>query len=213
MFRNAFFLITLAGHPFSVAFLAGMDRKMDPANPSSEQRELTALLQALADGERSALQPLYARTSAKLYGICLRLLKNPDDAQDVLQTVFVTAWQKAHAYDPAKASPITWLAAMTRNRAIDRLRRRGASLEDLDAAAEVADDQPSAIEVIEEAEDHNRLRRCLEELEERPRAMIRAAFLDGATYPELARREGVPLSTMKSWVRRGLMKLRGCMER
>lgn len=213
MFRNASFLITLAGHPFAAAFLAGMNRKMDSASPGSEQRELTALLRALADGEQGALQPLYARTSAKLYGICLRLLGNPEDAQDVLQTVFVTAWQKAHAFDPARASPITWLAAMTRNRAIDRLRQRGGKLEDLEAAADVADGRPSAIEVIEEAEDHNRLRRCLEELDERPRTMISAAFLDGASYPELARREGVPLSTMKSWVRRGLMKLRGCMER
>jgi RNA polymerase sigma-70 factor, ECF subfamily len=213
MFRNAFYLITLAGHPFSAAFLAGMTREMDPTGPKSQQRELTALLRALANGEQSALQPLYVRTSAKLYGICLRLLKNPDDAQDVLQSVFVTAWQKAHAFDPAKASPITWLAAMTRNRAIDRLRQRSGNLEDLEAAADVADDQPSAIEVIEEAQDRTRLSHCLEELEERPRTMIRAAFLDGATYPELARREGVPLSTMKSWIRRGLMKLRGCMER
>jgi RNA polymerase sigma-70 factor (ECF subfamily) len=213
MFRNAHYLITLAGHPFSAALLAGMTRRMDPAGPNSEQRELTALLRALANGEQSALQPLYVRTSAKLYGICLRLLKNPDDAQDVLQSVFVTAWQRAHSFDPAKSSPITWLAAMTRNRAIDRLRQRRGNLEELDAAADVPDGQPSAIEVIEDAEDHRRLRLCLDELEERPRAMIRAAFLDGETYPELARREGVPLSTMKSWVRRGLMKLRGCMER
>src|SRR5689334_2403276 len=165
MFRNAHYLITLVGHPFSAALLAGMTRRMDRAGPNSEQRELTALLRALANGEQSALQPLYVRTSAKLYGICLRLLKNPDDAQDVLQSVFVTAWQKAHSFDPAKSSPITWLAAMTRNRAIDRLRQRRGNLEELDAAADVPDGQPSAIEVIEEAEDHRRLRLCLDELE------------------------------------------------
>jgi RNA polymerase sigma-70 factor (ECF subfamily) len=85
--------------------------------------------------------------------------------------------------------------------------------EGLDAVAEVADDGMSAVEVLEQAEDRTRLSHCLDELDERPRAMIRAAFLDGASYPDLAKREGVPLPTMKSWVRRALLRLRGCMER
>ena len=83
----------------------------------------------------------------------------------------------------------------------------------LEAAAEVEDDSPSAFELVGGAQDAARLGHCLDELEERSRAMIRAAFLDGATYPELAQREGVPLGTMKSWIRRGLQRLRGCLER
>ena len=212
MFRTALSFTSLAG-PFSRAFLTAMSSGMDKPTAKLEQRELTALLHSMANGDRTAVQPLYQRTSAKLYGICLRLLGNPEDAQDVLQTVFLTAWQKAGAFDSTKASPITWLAAMTRNRAIDRLRQSRGKFEDMDAAADIADDHPSALEVIEDAEDRDRLLRCLGELEERPRTMIRAAFLDGATYPQLALREGVPLATMKSWIRRGLLRLRGCMER
>ena len=212
MFRNANWSTPLAG-PFSRAFLTAMSSGMDKPTAKLEQRELTALLHSMANGDRTAVQPLYQRTSAKLYGICLRLLGNPEDAQDVLQSVFLTVWQKAGAFDSTKASPITWLAAMTRNRAIDRLRQSRGKFEDMDAAADIADDHPSALEVIEVAENRERLLRCLGELEERPRTMIRAAFLDGATYPQLAQREGVPLATMKSWIRRGLLRLRGCMER
>ena len=212
MFRTALSFTSLAG-PFSRAFLTAMSSGMDKPTAKLEQRELTALLHSMANGDRTAVQPLYQRTSAKLYGICLRLLGNPEDAQDVLQSVFLTVWQKAGAFDSTKASPITWLAAMTRNRAIDRLRQSRGKFEDMDAAADIADDHPSALEVIEDAEDRERLLRCLGELEERPRTMIRAAFLDGATYPQLALREGVPLATMKSWIRRGLLRLRGCMER
>ena len=80
-------------------------------------------------------------------------------------------------------------------------------------AADAEDESPSAFEVVQQQQDSARLADCLGELDERPRAMIRAAFLDGATYPELAEREGVPLGTMKSWIRRGLQRLRGCLER
>ena len=75
------------------------------------------------------------------------------------------------------------------------------------------DDSDSALDVIEREQEHGRLAKCLDELEERQQTVIRAAFLDGATYPELSEREAVPLGTMKSWIRRGLLRLRGCLER
>lgn len=175
--------------------------------------ELVGLVGEVARGDRGAFSALYERTSAKLYGICLRLLGSEAEAQEVLQEVYLTVWQKAGRFDPEKASPITWLAVLARNRAIDRLRRRPFGADGLDAAADVADDSPSAFELVGKADDAARLANCLEEIEERTRAMIRAAFLEGATYPELAEREGVPLGTMKSWIRRGLQRLRGCLER
>jgi RNA polymerase sigma-70 factor (ECF subfamily) len=174
--------------------------------------ELADVLSAIASGDREALSTLYSRTSAKLYGICLRVLGDESEAQDVLQEVYVTAWRKADRFDPAKASPITWLAVLARNKAIDQLRRRRPS-EDLGAAAELADDSPSASDIAERRQEAARLADCLGELDEKPRAMIRSAFLDGATYPELAERAGVPLGTMKSWIRRGLLRLKGCLER
>lgn len=193
-----------------------MRRRMDrpPADMrSSGSKELEDLIRAVAGGDRAAFASLYDRTSAKLYGICLRLLRDEAEAQDVLQDAYVSVWNKAEHYDSAKASPITWLAVVARNKAIDRLRQRRIGSDDLDAAANVEDDSPSAFTVVERQQDAARLAGCLDELEDRARAMIRAAFLDGATYPELAEREGVPLGTMKSWIRRGLQRLRGCLER
>jgi RNA polymerase sigma-70 factor (ECF subfamily) len=188
---------------------------MDQAVTGRE--ELRALLQAVVGKDGAALRALYERTSAKLYGICLRVLGDHAEAQDVLQEVYILVWKKAALFDPARASPITWLGALARNRAIDRLRARrapGAPSEgNMDEALAIPDDRPSSLDVLERAEDSARLQRCLEELEERARKMIRAAFFEGATYPQLATAEGVPLPTVKSWIRRGLMRLRGCLER
>lgn len=189
-----------------------MDRASREPSTAREGSNLVNLLESTAHGDRAAFAHLYERTSAKLYGICLRLLGSEAEAQDVLQEVYVTVWQKAGRFDATRASPITWLAVLARNKGIDRLRQRPAHGEDLDAAAAVPDSAPLAFEVIDQERDAARLTDCLDELDERPRAMIRSAFLDGASYPELAEREGVPLGTMKSWIRRGLQRLKGCLE-
>ena len=177
--------------------------------------QLAAALARVAGGDRAALRMIYQDTSAKLFGVCLRILKDRSEAEDVLQDVYVTVWRKAATFDPGRASPITWLVAIARNRAIDRLRVRGARgrLEPIEAADAVSDPAPSAVERVELAQQHQRLTRCLEELDARHSTAIRAAFLDGATYEELAARLNVPLGTMKSWIRRGLLKLRACLER
>jgi len=192
----------------------GMDRAMErPVTELRSSDELAALIGAVAAGDRAAFRAVYERTSAKLYGICLRLLGSEAEAEDVLQEAYVTVWRNARRFDSAKASAITWLAVIARNKAIDRLRRRRPVADGLEAAAEVPDEGPLATAVIEQKDDARRLAHCLDELDERARAMIRAAFLDGASYPELAEREGVPLGTMKSWIRRGLTRLKGCLER
>jgi RNA polymerase sigma-70 factor (ECF subfamily) len=154
-------------------------------------------------------------TSAKLFGVCLRILNNRSEAEDVLQDVYVTVWRKAAGFDPGLASPITWLVTIARNRAIDRLRASTMArrTEPIEAADAVSDPAPSAGERLELAQRYQRLAGCLDELEGRQSAAIRAAFLDGTTYEELATRMGVPLGTMKSWIRRGLLKLRACLER
>jgi len=198
---------------FPFACPSGMQRRMNRgATHSHAGEELATILEAVALGDREAFAQLYARTSAKLYGICLRLLANEAEAEDVLQDVYVTVWQKAERFDRGRASPITWLAVLARNKAIDRLRRRSTKAEPIEAAADVEDDSPLPFELVQQKQDAGRLSDCLDQLDERPRAMIRAAFLDGATYPELAEREGVPLGTMKSWIRRAMQRLRGCLE-
>lgn len=192
---------------------SAMDSAPSVAHPDARRRELVNLLANAAADDRASLKRLYECTSAKLYGICLRLLRDEAEAQEVLQEVYLTVWRKAASFDPSRSSPITWLATIARNRSIDRLRARQVPTEDLGLAAHIPDDGPSSLQLLETAEDASRLRHCLEELESRACIAIRAAFFDGATYPELAKREGVPLPTMKSWIRRGLISLRGCLER
>ena len=202
-----------AGTVFGLSRRTAMDTRIDPARVATNAgAELVTLLEAIAAGDRTALSALYDRTSAKLYGICLRLLGSEPEAEDALQETYVTVWRNAARFDPGKAGAITWLAVVARNKAIDRLRRRTLPSEAIDAAAEIADDGPTAFDLVQQGQDSARLAGCLDELEEKPRAMIRAAFLDGASYPELAEREGVPLGTMKSWIRRALLRLRGCLE-
>jgi RNA polymerase sigma-70 factor (ECF subfamily) len=178
------------------------------------RRQLAAALVRVAGGDRAALRVVYQDTSAKLFGVCLRILKDRGEAEDVLQEVFVTVWRRAASFDPGRASPITWMVAIARNRAIDRLRASAISrrMEPIESADAVSDPAPAAVERVELAQQHQRLSRCLEELEARQASAIREAFLDGTTYEELATRMSVPLGTMKSWIRRGLLKLRTCLE-
>lgn len=192
---------------------AAMDSAASIAQPDARRRELVRLLERAAADDRASLKSLYECTSAKLYGICLRLLGDDAEAQEVLQDVYLTVWRKGASFDSTRASPITWLSTIARNRCLDRLRARQVATEDLGAAAEIPDDAPSSFQLLEIAEDASRLRRCLDELDARAQNAIRSAFFDGATYPELAERQGVPLPTMKSWIRRGLINLRGCLER
>ena len=198
--------------PASTGMTSRMDRIASSLGARGSASDLVDLLAAIARGDRPALATLYERTSGKLYGICLRLLGSEQDAQDALHDAYLTVWRNAARFDPAKASAITWLAVLTRNKAIDRLRQRRQPTEHIDAAAELPDDGPSAVDLIESDQDRRRLADCLEQLDERARTLIRSAFFTGSTYPELAVQEGVPLGTMKSWIRRGLANLRLCLD-
>ncbi|HEV2078587.1 MAG TPA: sigma-70 family RNA polymerase sigma factor [Allosphingosinicella sp.] len=169
----------------------------------------------MGEGDRSAFAQVYQRTSAKLFGICLRILGNRNEAEEALQEAYINVWQKAEGFDAARSSPITWLATLARNKAIDRLRARGSRpSEPLGAdALEVPDPSAPADDRLEQAEEGRALARCMSELEDKQAGAIRRAFFGGATYAELATHEGVPLGTMKSWVRRGLLRLKECLQR
>jgi RNA polymerase sigma-70 factor (ECF subfamily) len=179
------------------------------------RKQLAAALNRVANGDRAALRLVYDMTAAKLFGVCLRILNDRSEAEDVLQEVYLTVWQKAATFDEARASPITWLVAIARNRAIDRARSAAPSRrsDPIEAAADVEDPGTTAFESFASAQENERLKSCLDEIEERQSLAIRAAFMGGFTYEELAERSGVPLGTMKSWIRRGLAKLRECLER
>jgi RNA polymerase sigma factor (sigma-70 family) len=185
------------------------------SSPAQERQALAAALDGVANGSDAALANVYDRTSAKLFGICLRILGDRGEAEDALQDVYVSVWRRAGSFDAARGSAITWLAALARNRAIDRLRSAGRArpTAPIEQALDVPDVRDNALALLETDEERRRLMHCLDELEAPASGAIRSAFFDGFTYAELAARAEVPLATMKSWVRRGLMRLRGCLER
>ncbi len=177
--------------------------------PSPGAAELSALLAQAANGDRQAFEIFYQRTSSKLFGIILRILIERTEAEDVLQEVYVTIWRKAAEFDAARASPVTWTATIARNRAIDRLRARGSRPSaPLEEAAEVRDHSPSADVIIDGNREAAQLNAALAALEPRHAAAIRSCYFEGITYETLAAREGVPVGTLKSWVRRGLMRMK-----
>jgi len=176
--------------------------------------ELAQALGRTGQGDRAAFRLVYESTSAKLMGVCLRILSDRQLAEDVLQDTYLTVWRKAETFDASRASPITWLVTIARNRSIDRLRsgspvRNAAPIE---AAFDLADAAPLPSTTTELGDDVRRLNGCLEQLDEKVARCIRTAFFEGVTYDVLAEREGAPLGTMKSWIRRGLQRLKACLE-
>ena len=183
----------------------------DPNPPAADEARTqlsTALVNTAAKDGR-AFRTVYILTSVKLFGICMRICGDRQAAEDVLHEVYISVWNNAAGYQPARASPISWLATIARNRSIDWLRaRRVRPTSDLSYASDVADITPLAREQIIDAQSASALHRHLDTLEPRQRDAIRAAFFEGLTYSDLADRYGVPLGTMKSWIRRGLLRLR-----
>ena len=174
---------------------------------------LAALLARVGEEDRDAFAEVYRLTAAKLFGVCMRICGERQAAEDVLQEVYLMVWRRAGAYQRARGSPITWLATIARNRAIDwrRAQRPAAPLIG-DIGDGIADPQPGAEAALLLDEHERRLHRCLDGLEDNQRQTIRAAFFGGLTYAELADQQGVPLGTAKSWVRRGLLRLRTCLD-
>ena len=163
-------------------------------------------------GERPAFRELYSRTSAKLFGIILRVLNDRTEAEEVLQESFVKIWRNAGRYRANGLSPMTWLITIARNTAIDRKRRARATTPGDDVlAVTLADPAPGPEAQAIAASEQERLEACFEQLEARHAEAVRSAYLDGDTYAELAERFEVPLNTMRTWLRRSLLKLRECL--
>jgi RNA polymerase sigma-70 factor (ECF subfamily) len=184
------------------------------SEPGTPEVTSEALLAQVALGNRAAFETLYRTTSDKLFGICLRVLRERPEAEEALQEVFTTVWRKAGQFDASRASAMSWLGMVARNKAIDRLRAlpARASHTTLDLADEIPDPGASPSQQAETLTDRDRLARCLEELEPRRRSLIREAFFGGFTYEELAQQLQAPLGSIKSWIRRGLIQLRACLE-
>src|SRR5262245_61671284 len=177
---------------------------------------LQHLIQACARSDKSALADLYRRTSPKLFSLLLRILKREDWAEETLQEGFINIWRHAGDYDPQKGSPFTWMASIVRHRALDLLRRTKRETllgtEKDEAVQGPADENPSPLENLVHSREAQALKRCLEELQEEQRQSILSAYYQGLTHEELANRMKKPLGTVKTWIRRGLERLRKCLE-
>lgn len=176
-------------------------------------QDITKLIARVSLKDREAFDLLYRATSAKLFGVCLRVLTNRGEAEEALQEVFVKIWTKADRFVVSELSPISWLVAIARNHAIDRIRARGQRTAAIDDAVDIADDRPGPEAQAVADGERDRLGACLDELDADRAAAVRGAYLDGDSYAELAERFSVPLNTMRTWLRRSLMKLKECLER
>ena len=189
---------------------------------SSSSEADVGLLQRIATRDQAALAKFYDRHSSLAYGVIMRILRSPSDAEDVLQETFVRVWSRADTYDAVLGSPAAWLTRIARNRAIDRLRaRRVRAHIAIEPAVHAADDAPRSPEpvtrdtpetLLEGRTTAGAVRTALATLTPAQRALIEAAFFEGYTHSELATRFGVPLGTVKTRIRTGLAAMRDYLE-
>ncbi len=161
-------------------------------------------------GDASGLEELYDRHAAMLYGLALRIVGRPADAEEVLQDTWLQAWRTAATWDPARGTVAGWLVTLARSRAIDRLRsigsRRRAESSSPPPAAPATGDEPAAR--AEQREQHARITAALAALTPRQREVLELGYFGGLSQSEIAGRLDAPLGSVKSWTRQGLMRLR-----
>jgi RNA polymerase sigma-70 factor (ECF subfamily) len=174
--------------------------------------ELVWLMAAVAKGDQAAFERLYAATRTKLYGVVLRILRRSDLADEVIQETFLKIWHNAGTFDPKLATPITWMVAIARNRALDVIRKKTEiSIEDEPAAMETAGEEPNPLARREMTEELRRLLACLGHLEEDRRRMVLLAYYSGWSREQLAVKFEAPANTIKTWLRRSLLEIRECL--
>jgi len=180
--------------------------------PTGAGDDLTNLLARISARDAAAFAALYKQTSAKLYGVVARILTRGDVAADVLQEIYVRIWEKAGEFDPAKGSPLAWMATIARNRALDEVRRvRPLSLEDQPEGFEPAAEDVDPLATRQRSEGLTALVDCLKALDDEKRAVVLLAYYRGLSREALAKRFGRPVPTIKTWLHRSLAQLRDCL--
>jgi RNA polymerase sigma factor (sigma-70 family) len=195
---------------------------------TERSRDLARLLARTGLGDRAAFATLYDRTSGHLFAVVLRINRDRGQAEDILQEVYVKVWRAAQTFDAAQSQPLTWLTSIARNRAIDSLRRQQTQPQIQSFAATesggpdapderdfhdtVADDAAGPMELLSQASDARALSKCMQVLNAQQRQCVALAFYDGLSHAEVAEQLRQPLGTVKSWVRRGLLALKGCLQ-
>jgi RNA polymerase sigma-70 factor (ECF subfamily) len=175
--------------------------------------DLVELLRRTAARDAEAFAALYRQTHALLYGVVARILKRGDASGEALQEAYVRIWEKAGEFDSGKGSPVAWMATIARNRALDDVRRvRPTSLEDMPDGFEPAAETVEPLAARARSEQLSALLECLGGLEPERREVVLLAYYRGFTRDALAARFDRPVPTIKTWLRRGLMQLRECLE-
>lgn len=198
-----------------------------PQDWTQRSHDLAGLLARSALGERTAFAQLYECTCGHLFAVILRINRDRAQAEDLLQDVYVKVWRSLRSYDPQHSQPLTWLTSIARNHAIDSLRRRQTQPR-LESAATAgpraepaADDDPydgledsaaGPLELLDQATQARAVSRCMQALNAQQRQSVALAFYNGLSHAEVAEQLRQPLGTVKSWVRRGLLALKSCLE-
>jgi RNA polymerase sigma-70 factor (ECF subfamily) len=179
---------------------------------------LAQLLARVALADQRAFAELYRQTSTHLYAVALRILREPAQADEILQEAYVSVWHHAGTYVAGKSQPLTWLTSIVRNRCLDQLRRREldtfplTSSADDEPAFDPPADSPTPAELLIAGADAQSVRDCVDTLDAGPKQAIALAFFQGLSHAELAAHLREPLGTVKSWVRRGLERLKRCLD-
>jgi len=187
----------------------------DPDQRRQRSARLADLLARTALSDQQAFAELYRLTSPHLYAVALRILRVSGPAEEVLQESYVNIWHHAGSYVAAKSQPLTWMTSIVRNRCLDQMRRREVdtvTIDDEDPGMKLADDRPSPIDMLLSSADALAVRSCVERLEAGQKQAIALAFYQGLSHSELASHLRQPLGTVKSWVRRGLERLKACLD-
>jgi len=184
-----------------------------PEAPAAEQ--LSDLLARCALRDQRAFATLYQFSSAKLFAVAVRITRRRDWAEDVLQEAFVNIWNHAAGYNSAKSAPMTWMTAIVRNRALDWLRRpREIEIDEEheELMASIPDESPGPEELLRRSLEAGELAECMKTLTEEQQRSVTLAFFYGLSHAELAEQMRKPVGTVKTWIRRGLDRLKGCLE-
>jgi RNA polymerase sigma-70 factor (ECF subfamily) len=174
--------------------------------------DISGLIERISLGDRNAFSRLYDLTSAKLFAICVRILKDRNEAEEALQEIYVKIWQRAQRFAAGQGSPMSWLSAIARHQAIDMIRARRPVSTSIDDVFDLADEAPGPETAAIHASDGKRIDRCMQQLEADRAEAVRKAYVEGMSYQELADHYHVPVNTMRTWLRRSLLRLRECLQ-